>query len=322
MITLDEEVHTIFLDRKVGCVPHLVPSEPLSSSFDHDASATASSHCPNADIRVKICNNVCSPAIQSAFLLNVVAIIVIQGILVVRIWYLFQGSKRAQAGIIIGFLISVVLSLVFLYFSVHKLKVIPPSELAVFFPELPKEGCKAVRPPDFWRLYLPSLTLHEYYFDSAKTIMYIMTGIKALRNRRLLKSAPILKRFLRDGGFFYFVVFVSVILSAIGSMLEQYPLINIPSIFSHFLLTTTSIAISRVMFSIHSLADKLGSDRGWLFNNVELSRVGWRNGAHEGELIVEKFTVYADDDVESLQRSESKVSIKETRIGVYTENAW
>ncbi|KAH0591441.1 hypothetical protein H2248_001518 [Termitomyces sp. 'cryptogamus'] len=215
----------------------------------------------------------------------------VSGILVIRIWYLFQSNRPAQISIIIGFLISVLLSLVFFYLSLNRLEIL---SLALLFPKLRNEGCKAARPPNFWHMYLPSLVLH--------TIMYIMTGIRALRNRRFLTNAPILKRLLRDGGLFYFVVLISVGLTAIGSMLEQYPLINIPSIYSFFLLTTTSVAMSRLMFSIHSLADKLGSNSAWLLNSMELSRVRWRNGAHEGELLVE-ITPYANGDVENLQRS-------------------
>ncbi|GLB43656.1 hypothetical protein LshimejAT787_1401680 [Lyophyllum shimeji] len=260
-----------------------------------------------------------NPSPEAAFLLSIVAITVIQGILVTRIWYLFQGSKAIQVGVIVGFVVSLALSLVFLYLSANTVVIITSTDILQLFPGLRNEGCKAVRPPDFWRIYLPSLVLH--------TILYILTAVRALRNRRLLKDAPVLKRLLRDGGFFYFVVFFSVTFTAIGSFLKQYPKLNIPAIYSHFMLTTTSIGVSRVMLSIHSLADKLGSDSAWLLSNVELSRVGWRRGAHEGEIIVERHTVYADDDLESDVRSVSTKSsigslLKETRVGVYDELSW
>ncbi|KAG5639646.1 hypothetical protein H0H81_008807 [Sphagnurus paluster] len=92
-----------------------------------------------------------------------------------------------------------------------------------------------------------------------------------------------------------------------------------------FLLTTTSIAVSRVMLSIHSLAHKLGSDSAWLLNNVELSRVCWRRGAHEGELIIELDTIHSPDDEECDSYSISKgsvYSLKETRVGMYDERSW
>jgi hypothetical protein len=93
------------------------------------------------------------------------------------------------------------------------------------------------------------------------------------------------------------------------------------------MLTITSIGVSRVLFSIHSLADKLGSDSAWLLNNVELSRVGWKRGAHDGELIIERNTVYSEDDLESKFdgssfSGHSAHSLKYSRVGVFDERPW
>jgi len=41
------------------------------------------------------------------------------------------------------------------------------------------------------------------------------------------------------------------------------------------------------MLSIQSVADRLGYDESWVLNNIELSRVSWRKGSHDGEIIVE-----------------------------------
>ena len=87
--------------------------------------------------------------------------------------------------------------------------------------------------------------------------------------------------------------------------------INIPSIYSSYapdeflcnyskltiyrlLLACTSIALSRVLLSIHSLAAKLGSAAPWALNSVELSRLSWRPGSTEGEIVVEK--TFVDED--------------------------
>jgi hypothetical protein len=179
-------------------------------------------------------------------------------------------------------------------------------------------GCRATRPARFWRLWLPSLILH--------TLLYSLTVFRALRNRRIFKEAPILKRLLRDGGFFYFVVFISVLFTGIGSFLSQYPTINIPAIFSNFTVATTSIAASRVMLSIHSLAAKLGSDSAWLLNNVELSRVPWRQGATEGEIIVDRFRRDPDYDEDEYDEpdspSHSVVSLKTSRVGRWNDETW
>ena len=48
-----------------------------------------------------------------------------------------------------------------------------------------------------------------------------------------------------------------------------------------------SVAVSRLIISIQSLAAGLQVDPTWLLSHSELSRVNWRRGSHEGELIVE-----------------------------------
>lgn len=61
------------------------------------------------------------------------------------------------------------------------------------------------------------------------------------------------------------------------------------------MLSLTSVSVSRLMLSIRSLAAGLQLDPVWLLSNAELSRVHWRRGAHDGELIVEIDA--RDDDV-------------------------
>ncbi|KAG6379678.1 hypothetical protein JVT61DRAFT_10199 [Boletus reticuloceps] len=43
------------------------------------------------------------------------------------------------------------------------------------------------------------------------------------------------------------------------------------------------------MLSIKSLAATLHVDPGWLLNHAELSRVHWRQGSTDGEIVVEAF---------------------------------
>ena len=88
------------------------------------------------------------------------------------------------------------------------------------------------------------------------------------------------------------------------------------------MLTSTSIAVSRIMFSIHSLADKVGSDSAWLLSNFELSRAGWRQGAHEGELIVEWDTTYTGDKVNPRDRNMTQASaypMRVTQVGAFED---
>lgn len=91
-----------------------------------------------------------------------------------------------------------------------------------------------------------------------------------------------------------------------------------------FLLTTTSLAVSRVMFSIHSLAASIGSDSAWLLNNVELSRAGWKQGAREGELVIERDTVEDDYVVPSDLENGDRASLasKGSLYTVTMTRAW
>ncbi|KAJ7731228.1 hypothetical protein B0H16DRAFT_1329435 [Mycena metata] len=252
----------------------------------------------------------CKRGIQTLFVISIVALGVVQAMLVVRVWYLFSRSRLTRMAMIASFALTNIISLYFAVRAGIQLNVMP--NLAHFH----IAGCRASRPPKFWRLYLPSLVLH--------TVLYCLTAFRALRNRRIFKDAPILKRLVRDGGFFYFVVFISVLFTAIGSFLQQYPTINVPAIFSNFTLATTSIAASRVMLSIHSLAAKLGSDSAFLLNNIELSRVPWRRGATEGEIIVDRFGRQPgdEDDEESGSPSMSVVSLKTSRVGRWNDETW
>ncbi|KAL0071616.1 hypothetical protein AAF712_001473, partial [Marasmius tenuissimus] len=109
----------------------------------------------------------------------------------------------------------------------------------------------------------------------------------------------------------------SVSFTAIGAFLRDEIQINIVVFFSNYLLATTSIAMSRVMFSLHSLASHLGSDAGWLLSNVEISRLDWRRGSREGELIVER---WSDEETLCEERSESRLQM--SRIGYYEDMPW
>ncbi|KAJ4471715.1 hypothetical protein C8J55DRAFT_520787 [Lentinula edodes] len=254
----------------------------------------------------------CISAIRFSFVSSILALGTIQAMLILRIWYLFPHNKFIQYGMVILWVFSVAISLA--YTSVAAMGLRLPNT-SLFMQGAP--GCRVARPVKFWRMFMPSLGLH--------TILYIMTAVRALRNRRILKDAPVLKRLLRDGGLFFFVVFVSIGFTAIGSFLENVPQINIPVIFSNYLLAVTSIAMSRIMFSIHSLASHLGSETGWLLSNVELRRTNWRKGATEGELIVECNSYDDYDDRESnLQINNGSLrsyrALKVSRVGVFNDD--
>ncbi|KAF8868208.1 hypothetical protein CPB85DRAFT_1366321 [Mucidula mucida] len=273
-----------------------------------------------------ISSQFCRPIVPFLFISNSIAISIIQAILVIRVWHLFSNNRKIQIMIITMFGTSVVLAMGFTIDSAVRIRF---QSTGVVLDKLRILGCRADRPHKFWRIYLPSLCLH--------TVLYALTAVqalRALRNRRTFKHAPILKRLLRDGGFFYFVVFVSVGVSTVGSFMKDCAQVmnahyarthidvvqlNVVVAYSNYLVAINSTAVARVMLSIHSLAACLGSDTAWLLNNVELSRVGWRQGRTEGELIVERWC----DDVEEIElRRRSTIELLQTStVGVYN-GAW
>ncbi|KAJ3853723.1 hypothetical protein EV368DRAFT_81297 [Lentinula lateritia] len=320
LITLDQEIEyfwtgkwtisriLFFLNRYIPpflVMLGLIEFSVLNPSDELYVARPSSSYVP---ISLNV-ENSCISAIRFSFVSSISALGIIQAMLILRIWYLFPHNKFIQYGMVILWVFSVVISLAYTSVAAMGLKLPNTTILMQSAP-----GCRAARPVKFWRMFMPSLGLH--------TILYIMTAAKALRNRRILKDAPVLNRLLRDGGLFFLVVFVSIGFTAIGSFLENVPQINIPVIFSKYvyppsticthnpygdpttvvqsyLLAVTSIAMSRIMFSIHSLASHLGSETGWLLSNVELRRTNWRKGATEGEIIVECNSYDDPDDRES-----------------------
>jgi len=219
----------------------------------------------------------CDRTIRTCFILDVIAMAVAQAVLVLRIWYLYRHNRAAQILAVTSFVVCIVAEFVTLCLSIadlHSEIIVAPG---VHILEI---GCKTPPPSRVWRMFIPHFILH--------TICYLFTAYRGIRNRSITaEAAPLMRRLLRDGGMLYFVVFFSVGFSTIGAAMTSQPLINLPAIYSNFVLSMTSICISRVMLGIRSLAAELISDPAWLLNNAELSRVCWKKGPNAGELIID-----------------------------------
>ncbi|KAF5337746.1 hypothetical protein D9758_016032 [Tetrapyrgos nigripes] len=259
----------------------------------------------------------CERGIKACFAITVVGLATIQLVLVLRIWYLFPRSLFIRALCISSFVLSTILSAIFVgqsFSLVHSTKIdlsllglspspsasspsLSPSPSSPFSSSLQEgldlqgfaatlnpvitTGCAVPPPGNFWRMYIPSLVLH--------TLLFVLTTIRAWRTPNIFQEAPLMRRVLRDGGIFYFVVIAVVGIAAVCSFFTDKPKINVPAIYSGALFCFSSVAISRLMLSIQSVAAHLGYDEFWVLTNVELSRVAWRShkGSHDGEIIVE-----------------------------------
>ncbi|KII93118.1 hypothetical protein PLICRDRAFT_49194 [Plicaturopsis crispa FD-325 SS-3] len=214
----------------------------------------------------------CRRGIQTVLWLSTVNMAIIQAVLVFRIWHLFPRSPCARTLCISICSICSIATVITTGFVSANLQ--PPVEI----PGLVVMGCTVPPPSAMWHVFVPPFVLH--------TALFLFPVVRAFRTPQMDK-APLMKRLLLDGGVFYVVVFISVGFSGIGAILTQYPSINIPAIYSNFMVAVTSVSISRVMLSIRSLAASLSSDPEWVLNHAELMRLHWKRGAYAGEIVVD-----------------------------------
>ncbi|KAH7924142.1 hypothetical protein BV22DRAFT_1013910 [Leucogyrophana mollusca] len=222
------------------------------------------------------CTHVCDRSIRAGFMISLSAICINQGILVLRVWHMFSHSVLARLIAIVSYVACSATSLITLGVSFGDLR-----SQALNVPGISLIGCTAPPPSDIWKIFIPSIAIH--------TILYLFTAARALDGSGRFTKRPLVLRLLRDGGSIYFIAMVSVCSSAIGARMTGFPMINFPATYSNLTLVINSIAVSRLMFSVRSLAGKLGTDVRCLLNPAELSRVNWRVAAG-GDIVVEMDT--------------------------------
>ncbi|KAF8867611.1 hypothetical protein CPB85DRAFT_1449660 [Mucidula mucida] len=141
----------------------------------------------------------CRPIVPFLFISNSIAISIIQAILVIRVWHLFSNNRKIQIMIITMFGTSVVLAMGFTIDSAVRIRF---QSTGVVLDKLRILGCRLIG----------RISFGGYIF---------------LRCACILFSCAVLKRLLRDGGFFYFVVFVLVGVSTVGSFMEDFAQLNV-----------------------------------------------------------------------------------------------
>ncbi|PIL31182.1 hypothetical protein GSI_05879 [Ganoderma sinense ZZ0214-1] len=235
----------------------------------------------------------------------VAATSVVQAIIVLRICYVYSKNLIARTFVVGTFVACVTSTCAILGVLWHDLEAVPTN-----LPGLKITTCTAPPSKAVWKLFVPNIVLH--------TVLYLATTIPALKMRRLGRKSMLMDRLVMDGGIFYFVVFVAAMFSALGA-LSGTLLVTIPAIYSNILLGLSSVAVSRLMLSIRCLAASLSLQPNWLLNNTELSRVNWKHGPHDGELIVEveAFERFEMDDMDSPTDKGAQTSfIHVSRVGV------
>lgn len=209
----------------------------------------------------------CDVALRANFPLNMAALTIIQGILILRLWYLFQGSRTAQYCLLVAFVWCTAGSI---------------ACLAIMFPQLhsrlvhmPKKGlsfCADPPPSQFWLVFVPSFVLHG--------ILSLFMIIRVIHNVRTSKHLPLFKRCIRDGGFLYMVIFFSVSFSVSAAIVGVSPSVGVVAMFSNFMLALLSICVSRVILQLSELAqaysvDPVSKAPALLLHTAMVDRVMW-----------------------------------------------
>ncbi|KAF8515199.1 hypothetical protein JB92DRAFT_3115082 [Gautieria morchelliformis] len=299
LITLDQEVkffwggkwtpsRILYLSNRY--LPPLIMACALSSLW-HDDHADPSLNTQSGDGMLELAATYsldllltvspilsCDKAIRAIFGLSTVALFVIQGILVVRVFYLFSHSTVARFIIAGSYVVSITATIVLEYNALHGRPLLTP--LAALAERVALVGCPVHQMKLMWHLFLPAFSLH--------TVLYIFTLIRVLSCEDS-PQALLIRRLHRDGGFFYLVVIAAVGYTEIGAGLSNIPTITIPAVFANFILVATSISISRVMLSFHTLADHIRNDPSRrVVNGIPLSRVthAKRGSNHEEHLVM------------------------------------
>ncbi|KAJ7932757.1 hypothetical protein B0H13DRAFT_1954510 [Mycena leptocephala] len=209
----------------------------------------------------------CDVALRINFPLNLGAMAIIQGILILRLWYLFPTSKMARYTLVVAFVWCTAGSVATLILQFPQLH----SSLV----NMPKRGlsfCADVPPSQFWLVFVPSFVLHG--------VLSLFTIVRVIHNMRTSKNMPLQKRILRDGGFLYIVVFFSVSFSISAAIVGVSPSVGVVAMFSNFMLALLSICVSRVILQLSDLLqaytfDPLSKAPALLAHTAMVDRVMW-----------------------------------------------
>ncbi|PCH43580.1 hypothetical protein WOLCODRAFT_164557 [Wolfiporia cocos MD-104 SS10] len=160
-------------------------------------------------------------------------------------------------------------------------------------------GCAIPLTYNMWKVYAPNLILH--------TVLFMATTWPAVQMSGRGTNAPLLFRLTQDGGVFFIMVFGAAIWATAGSVQNKDEAVMLSATYSDLIMSVPSVCVSRLMFSIRSLAAALDTDADTLLSAAELSRVRWRRGLHPGEIFV---------DVESVEDERAQYP-RDTHVGTF-----
>jgi len=209
----------------------------------------------------------CDVALRINFPLNLGAMAIIQGILILRLWYLFQSSKTARYTLVVAFCWCTAGSVATL--------IVQYSQLHSHLVNMPKRGlsfCADSPPSQFWLVFVPSFVLHG--------VLSLFMILRVIHNVQASKNVPFLKSCVRDGGFLYMVIFFSVAFSISAAIVGVSPSVGVVAMFSNFMLALLSMCVSRVILHLSGLVQSYAVDPfskapALLTHTAMLDRITW-----------------------------------------------
>ncbi|KAG2036267.1 hypothetical protein BDR03DRAFT_960181 [Suillus americanus] len=136
-------------------------------------------------------------------------------------------------------------------------------------------------PATLYAIYLPALVVH--------TTMLSLTIYRFGISSTVLPSRGIIHRFLKEGMFVYAFAAGTLLYEIIALSLTEPGEASVyySALGGEIAVAATVVSVCRAMLSFRSLAATCHVDPAWLLNYAELSRVRWRRGTSEGEIVVE-----------------------------------
>jgi len=209
----------------------------------------------------------CDIALRINFPLNLGAMAIIQGILILRLWYLFPTNKTARYTLVVAFVWCTAGSVATL--------VLQFSQLHSHLFNMPKRGlsfCADPPPSQFWLVFVPSFVLHG--------VLSLFMIIRVIHNVRTSKNIPLWKRCIQDGGFLYMVIFFSVAFSISAAIVGVSPSVGVVAMFSNFMLALLSMCVSRVILHLSGLVhayaiDPISKAPALLTHTAKVDRITW-----------------------------------------------
>ncbi|KAF9218129.1 hypothetical protein BS17DRAFT_811812 [Gyrodon lividus] len=212
----------------------------------------------------------------AGYILVFVVILLCQAVVALRVWYLFSRNRFVRVG-----------SFVLYAGSVIGCSVLGAREWYAVEEEFNNETDVAVstKLTRMWYIFFPALVVH--------TALFLCKIWRVLESKGSWKNAPVMRRMLKDvddlarGAVMYSFATATLLFSVIGLSDVNNPLVYQPALLGNFAVAATVVSVCRAMLNIKSLAATWHVEPAWLLNHAELSRVQWRRGGKEGELVVE-----------------------------------